>query len=285
MSPAQKHRERHALAARTGPTTAIVSGDGGGRPAPVITPLTPARRHAIASAVASASAATAAPDAATPTGERVDPVAAQIQLRLAHDLRRLKEIASIERRIDAKREMLPEYRPWCEALIAAGADADPGIAHEVLPTMMVWAIDVGDWPLALRLAGHVVGNDVALPARYKRSAPALIVEEVATAALKAQASGERFPINVLAWTDALTSGADMHDEIRAKLMKAVGTERAALADAIEDKASADFVAAAEVAVETLKRAQQLNERAGVKTLITRFEKAIAAANDQAGTAG
>ena len=110
-----------------------------------------------------------------PQGEIVmvsttDPVAAQIQLRLTHDLRRLKEIKSIKAKILAKVEMLPEYRAWCDGLLTAAHDAGAGVAEEVLPTIMVWCIDTGDWTRALELAatrrdfvGHPCEGQVGVP--------------------------------------------------------------------------------------------------------------------------
>lgn len=218
--------------------------------------------------------------AASSAAERA---AAQIQLRLTHDLRRLKEIQSVEAKIAAKREMIGEYAAWVGGLLELGQRESVGVAEDVLPTIMVWGIDTGDWSYALRLAEHVLRHDIPLPGRYQRTAPALLVEEVAEAALKLQAKGEAFPLDVLEQVEALTAEADMHDEIRAKLMKAMGTELARVADATKPGTPA-FVAAAERALVPLRRAQDLHGRAGAKMTIQRLQKAIAAAaKEQAGT--
>lgn len=205
-----------------------------------------------------------------------DRAAAQIQMRLAHDLRRLKEIASIERKIDAKREMIPEYVPWVSGLLNVARETGQAVADDILPTIMVWLIDTGDWSSAIELAAHVLQYDVPLPARYVRSAPALIAEEIALAALKAQTAGDPFPIDVLERVEALTSAADMHDEIRAKLQKAIGLELARRAE--YDPADPNFIANATRALVPLRRAQQLQERIGVKEKIKRLEKAIEVAS-------
>lgn len=227
--------------------------------------------------------------AASSAAERA---AAQMQLRLTHDLRRLKEIQSIAAKIAAKREMIGEYAAWVGGLLELGQRESVGVAEDVLPTIMVWAIDTADWSYALRLAEHVLRHEIPLPARYQRAAPALLVEEVAEAALKLQAKGEAFPLDVLEQVEALTVDADMHDEIRAKLMKATGTELARLADATKHGIPA-FVAAAERALVPLRRAQDLHGRVGAKMTIQRLQKAIAAAakeqaalaaQEQAGTA-
>ena len=96
MSLARKHRER-TLAAQT----AVISDTGGGIAAPI---------------------AGVVPSAANTAH-------AQILMRLSHDLRRWKEIASIERKVDAKREMLPTYFPWIEGLLQAPARSSPCAAR------------------------------------------------------------------------------------------------------------------------------------------------------------
>ena len=216
--------------------------------------------------------------------------AQQTMMRLTHDLRQLKDTKAIDRKIAAKRLMLPEYAAWVDGQLAAGRATEARelpvtIANDVLPTMMVWAIDVGDWPRALELASHVLRFDVALPARYERDAPTLIVEEVAEAALKIQLKGQRFPLDVLEQVEDMTAEIDMHDQPRAKLAKAIGIELVAAADATESgPLGATFLTMR--ALEKLRRAQDLNDRVGVKGVIRQLEKTLgdhAASTDQAVT--
>jgi hypothetical protein len=211
-----------------------------------------------------------ASDAGTPA-ERA---AASIAMRLQHDLRRLKEIQSIARRIDVKREMLPAYTDWVAGLLDGGRNAGAGIAEDVLPTVMVWLIDTGDYARALLLAEHVIAYDVPLPSRYERSAAALIVEEIADAAIRAQTAKAPFPLDVLEHVAELTADADMHDQVRAKLHKAIGTELARAADAI-DPAKPEFAALAQRALDPLRRAVALHDRVGVAGQIKRLERALA----------
>lgn len=273
MSPARKHRDRFAAMRGTAnPATAIVNLEGGGRPAPVATSFSPAREHLLARALA-IPASGEGDDAVSPA---LDRESAQVAMRLQHDLRRLKEIQSIERKIDAKREMLPEYAPWIDGLIAADNPNAGELSAEVLPTMMVWRIDTGDYAGALALAEFVLRHDVPLPHRYQRAAPALIAEEIANAALKAQLAEQPFDLDVLHRVEELTADADMHDEIRAKLFKAIGFEMAREIDAMGEQPAALMHAAALAALEPLKRAQALHERCGVKDRIKRLEKIVAA---------
>ena len=104
------------------------------------------------------------------------------------------------------------------------------------------------------------------------------------AALKVQAEGERFPLDVLEAVEELTLGVDMHDEPRAKLMKAIGTELVAAANGATADQAGDL---ADRALAKLQRAQDLHDRVGVKAQIKGLVKLRAALpapdTEQAGT--
>ncbi len=206
-------------------------------------------------------------------GTPAERTAASIAMRLQHDLRRLKEIQSIQRKIETKRELLPAYADWVAGLLEGGRNAGAGVAEDVLPTIMVWLIDTGDYARALELADHVVAYDVPLPSRYERSAAALIVEEIADAAIRAQTAKQSFPLDVLEHVEELTADADMHDQVRAKLQKAIGTELARTAEDL-DPTKPEFVVAAVRALAPLREAVRLHDRVGVAGQIKRLEKAI-----------
>lgn len=217
--------------------------------------------------------------------------AAQMAMRLTHDRRRLKEIQSLEKKIEAKREMIPEYEAWVEGIMeAARKDAEASIGP-VLPTIMVWKIDTGDYLGALHLAHYVLRNDVPLPSHFERQPATLIVEEIAEAALRELGNGQAFSLDVLEEVGALTAEEDMPDEVRAKLFKAIGLEHNRRADEAATVANATDTlrAAQDRALEALRRAQQLNDRVGVKDRIKKIERAIAKAEaapaEQAGAAG
>jgi hypothetical protein len=238
-----------------------------------------ARKHrdrTLASQMASAPALESGlSPSASDSGTPAERAAASFAMRLQHDLRRLKEIQSIERRIDVKREMLPDYADWVGGLLTGGSDAGHGAAEDVLPTIMVWRIDVGDFDGALELADHVIRHDVPLPSRYNRTAPALIAEEIADAAIKAQTARLPFRLDVLEHVEELTADADMHDQIRAKLQKALGSELARTAEEI-DPTTPGFATAAGAALAPLRRAVALHDRVGVAGVIKRLEKAVLA---------
>lgn len=273
MSPARLHRERFAAQAKpdhVNPIVAAPQGEGGQDPAAAIVSATPARLHALQHA---ALAAVDNPAAIDPTlGDGPD---AQIQLRLVHDMRRLKGIQSTEKKIEAKREMLPAYRDWVKARIAAAAETGKAVADGVIPTIMVWLIDVGEYRGALELAEYMLRHDLPMPSRYQRTTAAVVAEEIATAAAKAQAAGDDFDLDILHDTEILTADADMHDQIRAKLFKAIGLQTAIDAEAEHARTGATETFGK--ALEALRRAQQLDERVGVKGRIKQIEKAIEAA--------
>lgn len=215
------------------------------------------------------------PAGATPAAR----IASTIAMRLRHDIQRLKQIKSIDRKIAAKREMLPEYRAWCDGLLDAGVRADGNRlassgADDVLPTIMVWHIDVGDWTRALALAAFVLRFSIPMPSRYERDAATLVLELIADAALKAQARGDRFPLHVLEAVEALTDGIDMHDQPRAKLLKAIGAE---LVHAAGLSTGDAIVPTIDRAAAVLTRAQDLHDRVGVKTMLRGLDRARAAA--------
>ena len=262
MSLARRHRDR-ILAAKT-----VASAPDGGVDA------TPA-----ADTLPAAGAANASP---------ADRAAAQIGLRLTQDLRRLKEIRSIDMKIAAKGEMLPEYLDWVAGVLSADRGVGTGLAADVVPTVMVWHIDVGEYAAALDIAEFLLRHQVAMPSRYQRDAATIIVEEIADAALKMQAAGAPFPLDVLTRTGALTADLDIHDEVRAKLFKAIGNEQLRICEGLVVEDSAEALAAT---IATLTEAQRLHARVGVKDKIKRANKLLAAVaaaqapnNEQGGAA-
>lgn len=267
MTPARQHRERMAaLAAAADPKPVVSSGEGGYSPS-INAERSPAQ---IYRERAAATAIVLAPHTATSAEDRTS---AQIVLRLTHDLRRLKEIRQRDRKSAAKAEMLPEYAAWIEGTLAADAGVGTGIASEVMPTCMVWMIDVGDYSRALDLGEFLLRHHVPMPARYQRDTVTVIMEEIADAALKAQNIGGSFPLEILDRVDELTVGLDIHDEVRAKLLKAIGVEQLRAA---EDLPAEESQAALLATITTLRTAQGHHERIGVKDRIKRAEKLLSA---------
>ncbi|MFL9888960.1 phage terminase small subunit [Paraburkholderia agricolaris] len=209
----------------------------------------PAQRHyeRVSAELAAASAA--------PGGSLAGASAYELMLaKLATDRRRLKAIQSIERKIDVKRaELLPEYVDYVAGALRGGR----GAQDDVLTTVMIWRIDAGDFAGALDIARYALAHRMTLPDQYDRPLATAIAEEFAQAALAAFKLGETFDASQLAEVMTLTESADMHDQVRAKLHKALGK-------ALQESDSMS-------ALDHLRRALQLDERAGVKQDIARLE--------------
>lgn len=227
-----------------------------------------------------ASPAAALPSAAGGKGTPADRAAAEIALRLTHDLRRLKEIKSIDRKIEAKRQMLPQYKAWIMGVLSADAGVGTGISADVVPTCMVWSIDVGAYDDALAIGEFLLRHHVAMPKRYERDVATILVEEIADAALKVQNTGKAFPLSVIDTADNLTNGLDIHDQVRAKLLKAIGIEQLRKAEDIPAESSQVPL---ESALINLREAQRLFDRIGVKDRVKRAEKLLAAVSAAAPT--
>jgi hypothetical protein len=200
------------------------------------------------------------------------PVATEYQLLLmamGEDLRQLHNMMERSRKIEAKRVMIARYLPWVEGALAAEVPAQ----DEIVVTMMIWAIDIGNWPLSLRLAKHVIENALALPERYNRTAGTLIAEEVAEAGLLVPPEVD---LDTILAIDALTADLDMHDQARAKLFKAKGLALKARADAFDPTAESAMAggkaALVEAALDAFHAALGKDSKSGVKKLIEAMER-------------
>lgn len=172
--------------------------------------------------------------------------------KLASDRRRLKDIQSIQGKVELKRKLLPDYLPWIEGAL----QSDSGVQDEVLMSILVWYIDVGDFAAALPVAEYALRHQLSLPDQYQRTLATLIVEEFAEQSLK-QSS---VPVDVLQQVDQLTLAEDMPDEVRAKLYKALG-----FALTVSDKPKA---------MAYLYQALNLHDKCGVKKDMERLEREL-----------
>lgn len=239
--------------------------------------LSPAQRHrmrtvaALSVAAAGAAGGIAAPQLASTDYELQ-------RARLGVDLRRLGEIQSLEAKIALKRDLLPEYAEWVGGVLAAAEQSGKGVQDDVLVHVMIWRIDVGDYEGALPLVAYALRWNLELPQRFSRTLAAMVVEEIADEALKRLGGGHDFDLDILLQVEALTEDEDMHDQIRAKLNKAIGLQLARRAEAIEpgdDGPAGARRAGIEAGVTRLKRALQLDQGSGVKKQIERLEREAA----------
>ncbi len=225
-----------------------------------------ARRHRERTLAALAAGAIAAQGVAPPMPTE-GPVASEYQqllIALGEDRRQLQGIQSIEAKIELKRTLIGRYRAWVEGAISG----EGGAQDEIVLRMLVWAIDVADWPFALDIARHVLAHGLAMPEPFTRTPAAYIAEQVATAGLGPAIAVDLATLQEVA---ALTERHDMHDQIRAKLEKAQGLAFRAAADAFDPQADSAVAggkpALIAAALDHFRRALGLDTNSGVKKAI------------------
>lgn len=178
---------------------------------------------------------------------------------LMEDMRALHDIESLQAKIERKRELLPKYEDYVAGVLEGGN----GQQDDVIMNIMVWYLDTGQLEKGLDIVEYAVINGLATPDRYQRSTAALVSEEVADFVLKERGEAEEPEgyLKQVSRTLDYFAEADMHDQIKAKLYKAHGY----LLRETEQP---------EQAVESLKKALELDERVGVKMDIQALEKQL-----------
>ena len=221
----------------------------------------PARAHLLAKLAAQANMTQDTNGA--PQGSAYELMLAQ----LAAHRRALKDIQSVERKIEAKRGFLPDYDEWVNAALAA----DSGAKDQVLTTVLIWCIDAGLYARALELATYAVRHGLELPDQYERSLGTALIDEFAQASLSNKLIGDD-ALQVLPAVRALTDPLDAPDQARAKLYKALGY-------ALIGKVNSNDVDLEKADQEKVKQAQPILERAlslfdgvGVKKDIERIDR-------------
>ena len=178
-------------------------------------------------------------------------------MQLAEHRRSLKQIQSIERKIEVKRQLLPEYEPYVQGVLQSNS----GRQDDVLMTILVWYIDAGEIEKALPIAEYALQHDLQTPDRYERSTACLVAEEIADTALKLLDSESAVSSDLIGQAISITEEHDMFDQVRARLLKVYGL-------------SLNKSGNASAAVEPLKRALELDEKSGVKKIIEQTEREI-----------
>lgn len=227
---------------------------------------TPAQAHYMRTMAALAASAGSAANA---HGQTIG-TAYELQLAQLHQHRiALKDIKANERKAEAKRAMLPEY----DAYLAGVFDTKPGTQDEVVATILIWAIDAGDYVRAMPLAEYALASGINPPDNYNRDMPSVVAEEIADAVLVGRLT-DQDAIAVTQRVLELTAEADMHDQIKAKLNKAAGWAllgKTNSQDIVMD-AKGRTLQVCSAALPYLQRAMELDPaRAGVKKDIERLE--------------
>lgn len=176
--------------------------------------------------------------------------------QLLQDRLRLKAIQSTAAKEALKPQLLPQYVPYVEGVLAGGN----GAQDDVLTTIMVWRIDASEYAGALDIADYVLKHKLIMPDRFERTTGCLVAEEIATAALKAQKTNGTFDLSILHRTIELTDEEDMPDQARAKLYLATGRATVHGITA-EDPGQPGQIQAG---IDLLKRAIELHDSCGGK---------------------
>lgn len=184
--------------------------------------------------------------------------------------RELHDVQSIERKIELKRHLLPDFMPYVDGVVSAGL----GAKDVVVSTILLWLIDVGEFNRALPIAEYALEHGLESPDNHKRTLPAILAEETADfylrAGLKLQWHSGEIQNKDIASDDSLavcaeflrlTHSFDMHDQIRAKLHKVTGYFLALKGDYND-------------ALEVLARALELDASCGVKKDLERITSTI-----------
>lgn len=213
---------------------------------------TPAQRHYQQVTAQLAAASASADGSASMAGSSAYEL---MMAKLHADRRRLKSVQSVERKVDVKRELLPDYVEYVDGVLAGGR----GVHDEVLVTIMTWRIDAGDFAGALAIAGYALQHGLTMPDHFERPLATVLAEEISDCALEAIKVGQPFDVQLLLEVAKLTDPIDMHDQVRAKQYKAIGLAQQS------DPATA---------LPYLERAVQLFDRVGVKQDIARLQKQL-----------
>lgn len=186
--------------------------------------------------------------------------------QLREHKRTLKNIQSIQRKIEAKRAMLADFDPYLDGVLATGN----GQSDEVLTTCLIWHIDAGNYDRAVQIAAYAIQHGMELPDHYERTLPTALADEFGEAGIKGQVSIEH-----LFEIADLIDEADIPDQARAKLLKSLGWAHIGKTNTadIDWKTAANIPAArVQRALAFLRQALDLHEGIGVKKDIERLER-------------
>lgn len=181
-----------------------------------------------------------------------------LQLKLREDKQELKSKQSIQAKIELKRDLVGHYEEWIDASLASGK----GDQDNLLTTMMLWHIDIGNFGRALDIAEYTMKHDLKMPDAHQRTLATVVAEEIADTAKKLATSNEidDEQIAQVLRASTITAEADMPDQVRAKLSRQVGE----LTEAVNPV----------FALDNYQNALRFDANSGVKGSIKRLEKQL-----------
>ncbi|HBK4607477.1 TPA: terminase [Serratia marcescens] len=198
----------------------------------------------------------------------------QILHRLRMDQSALRRVQSDQVKAEMKKQLLPQYDGWIEGTL----EGNSGRQDEVIVTLMIWAIDAGDYPLAVRIGRYVIEHNLAMPDQFRRTAATALVEELCDPILVRVKADESTDLTahllVLDELAQIVDGKDMPDVVLAKLFKVRGFALRGGDDAAQAKA-----------LELLRQALKLDANAGVKKAIESLARQVKKAGQNTGGSG
>lgn len=216
----------------------------------------------------------------------LSPDVARIVLQLEEDLKRLKDIKATDRKVEAKILMLPTYKGWTDGVLAAG-ETERSPLDQVFTTIMAWTIDVGDYMSALPMLEHAMLYKLDMPSGFSRDPITFAIDQICEDAIRIYDAGgepaQQFEAGVLPMLQDLVKDhdVDLHDEVEAKLHKALG--RAIMAGAKPDD-EADLKQRRISALEQYQTALAKDDRSGVKGDIAKLTRELKKAEPDTGKA-
>ena len=186
-------------------------------------------------------------DTTTPT--------ANIELRLFNHLSQLKDNKSVQDKIELKKQWLPEYYGYIDGCLAIS----PSAQNTSLVTLIIWAVDAGQYELAVRIAEYALLNDMVMPEGHSRGIAEFVTEQCASdfnddidlAIENAEVIQRIIDLGV---------GEQMVDQVRAKIFRSLG-------DALNEAQPVE-------ALNAYKNALRLNSKVGCKKEVTALEKLL-----------
>lgn len=181
-----------------------------------------------------------------------------LQLKLREDKQALKSKQSIQAKIELKRELVGHYDEWINATLSAGK----GDQDNLLTTLMLWHIDIGNFGTALDIAEYAMKHNLKMPDAHQRTLATVVAEEIADTAKKLATNSEinDEQIAQVLRASTITADADMPDQVRAKLSRQVGE--------LTETVNPVF------ALDNFQNALRFDANSGVKGSIKRLEKQL-----------
>jgi len=227
----------------------------------------PFRTHFETVTAAKAAAQTAAnPAADTMEGTTLHD---QLMAQLATHISQLKGVQSTERKVAMKADFVGAYLPYIEGVMRE----EPGGDDPIMTEIMVWLVDLNQFEKAAEIALYASEYDLKMPQRFTRDLAVWMAEAFGEAGIQAEADGTDGPgLEVLKDIAEATDGADMPDQVAAKLHKALGFAFEHAGDT-QDLRAALF---------HYNRALELHEKCGLKKRRDDLQKKVDAADQETG---